>query len=538
MEILDTLPIVRKAGESKIVLYRGDLTDLPAETQIDLLIVSAIQGKYRPTRGTLIGALEQKGISVGKLAEDKELNLLDNFHCWLSKEIKAEVAGVKYKRILCFEPGKNSKPPELVGELFRALIAVVEGGYGIKSVAMPVVSTGFMGVPKLEMFEPLLDAAAHWMALGLSVDTLMIFERDPVKAAMLQGAFAILKRKYSNPDLLPGNTPAPANPLKPEPHSYTYDFFISYSWKNKNEVDFLIKELRSSQPGIRLFLDREELKAGVAWQSAIYQALEDCPKTVAIFSQDYLKSPMCQEEYHITRLREKDLGIKILIPVFLYDTKLPAHMKLTQYIDCREGDTKKLKAASKDILAILDNIKSATPTSNIHERLPVRFYREQEKHPTHGLLSEILKWDNASLEQNHDFIQWLFPSMKPSNAVAGSPVLSDNDIAIFNNEPLLRDQLLKSFKRMLRFYGYHYQVQGTEVVITPAADWNERKCVWLHPFNHNFHRITRILASLKRLGLQPQSKAFFQALNRLYQGEGRDSISEYTLTKWQDAANR
>ena len=39
-------------------------------------------------------------------------------------------------------------------------------------------------------------------------------------------------------------------------------------------------------------------------------------------------------------------------------------------------------------------------------------------------LFDVLAFDDAALERNHDFIQWLFPLPEPSSAVPDAPVLT------------------------------------------------------------------------------------------------------------------
>ena len=65
-------------------------------------VLSLLLGDYSPMHGTLIGALLYNlGISVERLAQQKELDLRHHFSCWLSKPITTE--GSPFSRLLCFE---------------------------------------------------------------------------------------------------------------------------------------------------------------------------------------------------------------------------------------------------------------------------------------------------------------------------------------------------------------------------------------------------------------------------------------------------
>jgi hypothetical protein len=55
-----------------------------------------------------------------------------------------------------------------------------------------------------------------------------------------------------------------------EPH---YDVFLSYSHFNEDMAKNVMKKLRICQPDINIFIDTAELKAGGAWQQALYEAI-------------------------------------------------------------------------------------------------------------------------------------------------------------------------------------------------------------------------------------------------------------------------
>lgn len=336
MELLDSLNVYHKGEPRLIEIYQGDLTDLRADEAVDLLVVSAFPGDYTPVKGTLIGALDDQGVSVSQLARQKAFDLRETFSCWLSKEIQSSNSRIQFKRILCFEPLIRGKPSQVVGDIFQSLMPFASGEPGIHTVAMPVVATGNQRVPLTEMLEPLIDAAVHWLELGLPITHLKIVQLSEARAFELKGAFAILKKKYTSPTIS-------------AKRNFKHDIFLSYSHTNKEDAQFCVEELQRQYPGIRVFIDRKELNAGSSWQQEIFEALDDCRKVMTLYSPAYLLSKVCKEEFNIALFRHRDSIEGVLMPIYLYSTDLPTYMKILQFHDCREGSRIKLRSACENI---------------------------------------------------------------------------------------------------------------------------------------------------------------------------------------------
>ena len=146
-------------------------------------------------------------------------------------------------------------------------------------------------------------------------------------------------------------------------------------------------------------------------------------------------------------------------------------------------------------------------------------------------LDEILGWSDGELEAVHDFIQWLFPLPERSGANPYAPVLDAATIVAFRQQEDLQQRLRQSFLRMLRFYGLEFN--GGE--IRPVANFALQSSNWLSPGNHNHLRLTRILRSLRLLGLASESTALFQALSEIYK-KSPGSITPHTIQFWKNAA--
>jgi Opioid growth factor receptor (OGFr) conserved region len=93
---------------------------------------------------------------------------------------------------------------------------------------------------------------------------------------------------------------------------------------------------------------------------------------------------------------------------------------------------------------------------------------------------------------------------------------------------------------MLRFYGLEV-VESDATTIERATFFAECSERWLKAGNHNHLRITRILKSLRILGLENEALAFFECLAEIYgdeTGKHLSCISSETFHFWRSAASR
>uniref|UniRef100_A0A7N6BJB1 Opioid growth factor receptor 2 n=1 Tax=Anabas testudineus TaxID=64144 RepID=A0A7N6BJB1_ANATE len=107
------------------------------------------------------------------------------------------------------------------------------------------------------------------------------------------------------------------------------------------------------------------------------------------------------------------------------------------------------------------------------------------------------KGDYQKLEHVHTFIQWLFPLQEPGMNSRAS-TLTQEEIKAFCDSSAAKENLLKSYKLMLDFYGIVLCDENTGDV-EKALNWRERFDN-LDRNTHNCLRITRILKCLGTLG--------------------------------------
>jgi hypothetical protein len=329
LRVVDTLVVNRGGPPARIELCVGDLTTLQAEDAVDVLIVSAFPDCYTPLPGSLIGALARKGISVEELARHKEVDLRQSFSCWMSPRLVNLPPGIHFVRILCFEPYARGAPAELVGDIFRSLSPFIGENPPIRTVATPIPASGYQCADPEKMLWLLVQAAVHWMAVGMPLSRLKVCALPGPNVESLQNAFQELKRACAP------QAPTSAN-------SFKYDVFMSYAHADLNEVSIFEHKLTEAMPEVRLFIDRKALNPGAVWQQEIYESLDDCRKVVALLTPAYLGSKVCLEEFNIALCRNREADRQILSPVYLYSANLPTYMKVVQFFDCRECEPAKI----------------------------------------------------------------------------------------------------------------------------------------------------------------------------------------------------
>jgi hypothetical protein len=142
----------------------------------------------------------------------------------------------------------------------------------------------------------------------------------------------------------------------------------------------------------------------------------------------------------------------------------------------------------------------------------------------------IQKWSYDRLEAAHDYVQWMFPLTEESMFNPDAPILTQEDIQIFRSDPELKGKVIDCCQKFLWFLGLQFDMEDSKWIVKKGPNFAERREVW-EEFNHNWLRVTRVIKSLRLLGLEEQAKAFFAMASTLIP---RQSDS---YRYWEDAAN-
>jgi hypothetical protein len=122
-----------------------------------------------------------------------------------------------------------------------------------------------------------------------------------------------------------------------------YDYYISYAPAQLDAVTLFINALKEKDKTKKIFFDKESIPLGSLWIKQISDAIENSKQFICIMSPQYSESSFCWDEFQCAKLKEyntKQSVIKVIY--FLKDINLPSIMAMYSYIDCTEGDVKKL----------------------------------------------------------------------------------------------------------------------------------------------------------------------------------------------------
>ena len=147
----------------------------------------------------------------------------------------------------------------------------------------------------------------------------------------------------------------------------------------------------------------------------------------------------------------------------------------------------------------------------------VRFYQGFLTPSCRHLISDIWElWPTLKFEEEHDFIQWIFPLDEPSSYNSKAPILTKEDIQEFRKDHCLQHNVMISVHVFMRF-----------LYITSEF--------WCTDRDHNHLRITRILKSLVLLGLEKEAGNVFDELIQIVKTYGMEDKMSVPISFWRNA---
>jgi len=141
----------------------------------------------------------------------------------------------------------------------------------------------------------------------------------------------------------------------------------------------------------------------------------------------------------------------------------------------------------------------------------IRFLERKSGDHQKRMIHEIWAWNDNAWEDEHDFIQWLFPLSEKSMSVPNSPVIRDAEISKVKESVIAQDSLQKSAERYRLFLS--------------------REKYWKVSHNHNHLRITRVIKSLRLLSSDNEANDFKHWIASEL-GDKIDRLDEKTRQFW------
>jgi hypothetical protein len=162
----------------------------------------------------------------------------------------------------------------------------------------------------------------------------------------------------------------------------------------------------------------------------------------------------------------------------------------------------------------------------------LNFYSGRGSDDAGRTIEDIWRFSFSDLEEVHDYIQWLFPLKTRSAFNPDAPTLKSDTITAFHSDPSLRDRVRQSLEVMLAFYGLKLdRLDPAHPMIRKSDSFPKRSVSWLQPYDHNHLRLTRILTSLRLLGLPELSVAFYRCLQEIVK-QDPDRVTSETAGFW------
>lgn len=159
-------------GLKSIDLVQGDITAL--EERVDIITFSGFRKGYKPTTGTIVKALADKGIKVWEIVEQPELDLRKSKCVWLSPKLENDK--INAERLACIELIWTQ---ELHLELIKAKLKSLYGmlaaaqycGINVRSIAIPLFGGHYTSVDHELMLTCMMEESK------LALETINNFER-------------------------------------------------------------------------------------------------------------------------------------------------------------------------------------------------------------------------------------------------------------------------------------------------------------------------------------------------------------------------
>ncbi|KAJ8037270.1 hypothetical protein HOLleu_18049 [Holothuria leucospilota] len=149
-----------------------------------------------------------------------------------------------------------------------------------------------------------------------------------------------------------------------------YDVFLSYSHADTTQANQMVQCFQEKDPRVKVFFDIQEIKQGKAWQRDLYHSIDGTVIFVALVSENYLKSAVCNEEFSLALAKFWSKGDPLqLIVVRIEDIEsIPKEYKEIPTVNAVEDFSQESKSLCSDIVKWLKNAPAERRNKNIFKK--------------------------------------------------------------------------------------------------------------------------------------------------------------------------
>lgn len=167
----------------------------------------------------------------------------------------------------------------------------------------------------------------------------------------------------------------------------------------------------------------------------------------------------------------------------------------------------------------------------------LQLFRHEKKTPAGDSLDDLRKQSNKVLEDRHDYIQFMFPSIETSQFNRTAPVVTEGVAAAFRQDENMSHELLLNLRRICIFWDFSIKEEHDKILFSLKPEFFSKRAKEVIFRNsskfHNFLRVTRVIKSLYTLGLEP----YAYALKKFVINDLKDTIKVplTTVKFWEDS---
>ena len=156
------------------------------------------------------------------------------------------------------------------------------------------------------------------------------------------------------------------------------------------------------------------------------------------------------------------------------------------------------------------------------------FFEGREPDDKNRMITDFLRYSMGHLELSHDYIQRIFPLQEQSR-FSDAPLITDAEIEAIKTSEVAQGNIRAIYRKMLWFWKIDDASLHKWGFSAPVRLWNK-------PNNHNCLRMTRVLKSLRLLGMNNEYQDFSKRLHYIISlcDSGIVNISTETACIWNE----